>query len=103
LHTSSKQSQIYVVSLQVPFKILRETAGLEDSFLMWTRIVYLHLWILLSQVINKGGRDGEVASSLWYRYLKKLVLQSTLLRLIFAQNLRTIPVSAEERSPKFSI
>jgi hypothetical protein len=47
------------VYMRVPHNKIREVAGLEDSFNMWVRVVFIHLWVLFTR-LRREGRDGDV-------------------------------------------
>nr|CAB3267526.1 ubiquinol-cytochrome-c reductase complex assembly factor 1-like [Phallusia mammillata] len=47
------------IYMKVQHTKLRENAGLEDSFNMWTRVVFVHLWCIFMR-LKQEGRDGEI-------------------------------------------
>lgn len=46
---------------KVDFARLQKYANLEDSFEVWLKIVYLHVWMLLVN-LSQQGRDGKIMS-----------------------------------------
>lgn len=47
------------IYMRVSHNKIREFAGLEDSFNMWVRVVFIHLWVLFTR-LRREGRDGDV-------------------------------------------